>query len=49
MCKGLTSLMSSEVNNPPAKAGTQFNTRSRKIPHVMEQQSPCSVTTELAL
>ena len=38
------------VKNPPANAGGHwFKPWSRKIPHAVEQLSPCATTTELAL
>jgi len=36
----------SVVKNPPANAGDSFNPWSRKIPHAIEQISPCTTTTE---
>ena len=37
------------VKNPPADSGDRFDPRSGKIPHAMEQLSPCSATTEPVL
>ena len=38
------------VKNPPANAGdTDSSPGPGKIPHAMEQLSPCAATTELAL
>ena len=34
------------VKNPSANAGHRFNPWSGKIPHAMEQLSPCATTTE---
>ena len=36
----------SVVKNLPANAGDSFNPWSRKIPHAIEQISPCTTTTE---
>ena len=36
------------VKNPPANAGDRFEPWSRKIPHAVEQLSPCTMTTEPA-
>ena len=36
------------VKNPPAKAG-DTGSSSGKIPHAMEQLSPCATTTDPAL
>ena len=39
----------SVVKNPPANAGDTGSSPGQKIPHAVEQLSPCATTTEPAL